>query len=837
MLLRMRGALIATVVFVPLFGSDLEISRLVRPGEFVDAVGPRAGLFGTEDGTLEAYVYPLKIFKDLRLRFRLDGHDIPAASIARRVTAQPGGFTIVYSSDDFRVAETLAASMDEPGAVILLDVDSRVPLGIDVAFRRDFQLMWPASIGTGYVAWAQSTKAFHFGADGEKFAAVLGSPDGALISHEYATNYSSDLENVFTLGTMTGHSRRTIALAGSMESRDQALAAYARLVQSPQEVIAAADRHYRDYLANTLQLELPDAGLQSAYDWSRISVAKGMVDNPELGRGLVAGYGPSKNAYRPGFAWFFGRDSFWTSLALTAAGDFVDARTAIAFIARFQRADGKIPHEISQSASHVRWFDQFPYGYASADATPLYIIAVRDYVEASGDVGFAREQSDRLWKALAFMRSTFDENGFPVNAGVGHGWVEGGPLLPVRIELYEAGLYVEAVRSLAVIARMLNDSRAQAFEAEYETKRRVLNDRFWLAGSHAYAFALDPNGAPVDQPSVLATVPMWFDLLDRAHAREMIWKLAAEDHATDWGMRIISSHAAVYEPAGYHFGSVWPLFTGWASVGEYRNHEAQAGLANLRANAALTLDGACGNTTEVLSGDWYSPLSTASPHQIWSAAMVISPIVRGLLGLGVDAAHGTIRFAPHLPADWNSVGMRGVRIGSGKVDFELRRDDDGLRLAITNSGTAGLDLDFEPAYPACAEVMAATVDGRPVTWTREEENTDWHPRFRIALKPGRTVLELKHRGMFGYTVPFSLPRLGDASSNLKIVREVWREDGKELELSVTGIAARDYRMGLVGAQRIREVRGAAVVNGGLAIHMPDGSAGGYVRQRITIELR
>ncbi len=149
---------------------------------------------------------------------------------------------------------------------------------------------------------------------------------------------------------------------------------------------------------------------------------------------------------------------------------------------------------------------------------------------------------------------------------------------------------------------------------------------------------------------MLATVPMWFDVVDRRHAQETIGLLAHEEHATDWGMRIISSA----QPALHLIhrdtisDRVWPLFTGWASVGEYRNHAAEPALANLRANAWLALDGAGGNTTEVLSGDSYSPLSTASPHQIWSAAMVVSPLLRGLMGLESDAGARKIVFAPHL---------------------------------------------------------------------------------------------------------------------------------------------------------------------------------------------
>ena len=71
-------------------------------------------------------------------------------------------------------------------------------------------------------------------------------------------------------------------------------------------------KYYDDYLARTVSVELPDRQLQQAYDWARVSVIQGLVTNPYLGTGLVAGYRTSGTSQRPGFAWFFGRDSFWT---------------------------------------------------------------------------------------------------------------------------------------------------------------------------------------------------------------------------------------------------------------------------------------------------------------------------------------------------------------------------------------------------------------------------------------------------------------------------------------------------------------------------------------------
>ena len=197
-------------------------------------------------------------------------------------------------------------------------------------------------------------------------------------------------------------------------------------------------QYYRDYLSRTVNLTLPDAQLQQAYDWSRVSTVQGLVTNETLGTGLVAGYRASGTGQRPGFAWFFGRDSMWTSFALNSIGDFETTRTALEFISKFQRDDGKIPHEISQGASFVNWFKDYPYGYASAGATPLYIIAANDYACAAATRN-SRGRSGQPMDGVQFLRSTYDEQNFPQNFGFGHGWIES-VALPVKTEFYQSGL-------------------------------------------------------------------------------------------------------------------------------------------------------------------------------------------------------------------------------------------------------------------------------------------------------------------------------------------------------------------------------------------------------------
>src|SRR4029077_7294882 len=167
---------------------------------------------------------------------------------------------------------------------------------------------------------------------------------------------------------------------------------------------------------------------------------------------------------------------------LNAEGDFSNTRTALDFIGKFQREDGKVPHEISQGANFVDWFKGYPYPYASADATPLYIVAVNDYVVQSGDTTFAKEKWNSLQKAYAFLKSTYDARELPQNFGVGHGWVEGGPLLPVKTEYYQSGLGAEALRALASLARATGqEEMSKTLEQDFAKQRTLVNESFWIA--------------------------------------------------------------------------------------------------------------------------------------------------------------------------------------------------------------------------------------------------------------------------------------------------------------------------------------------------------------------
>ena len=113
---------------------------------------------------------------------------------------RPESASILYAGDSFRVRETLCVPSNEPGAVILFEVETEQPLEIEAAFAGDFQLEWPAGLGGTYINWDEKLHAFDFGEEARKFAALVGSPTAGDPQLAYETNYSASKENSFRLG-------------------------------------------------------------------------------------------------------------------------------------------------------------------------------------------------------------------------------------------------------------------------------------------------------------------------------------------------------------------------------------------------------------------------------------------------------------------------------------------------------------------------------------------------------------------------------------------------------------------------------------------------------------
>jgi glycogen debranching enzyme len=797
-----------------LAGKPLELSRAVRPWEFMDVTGSRAALLGSESGRFEAWVYPLKILRNFHLIFHAEDQTLAADPLARTVIVRPESTTIVYASDTFSVRETMVVPLEKPGALIYLDIHSSEPMEVEAVFERDFQLEWPAVLADPGIEWSAGQHAFTFACERPEFTAMIGSPTAAVGETELATNYSVSMESSFRLGpSPRGVDHKVIALAASFEGNGQLESTYKDLLAHAGDFESQAAEHYRQYLSRTVALELPDAELQQAYDWARINMAQALVDNPFLGKGVVAGYRVDAGDRRPGYDWFFGRDGLWTSFALNAEGDFATTRLVLDFLSRFQREDGKIPHEVPQSASLIEPLIKTPFAYASADATPLYLIAFNDYVTRSGDLEFVRQKWGSVEQAHKFLDSTWDAHQLARNGEFGHGWVEGGPLFPAHMEFYQAALGVEAERAWSHLAQVTGHEPGGGTGKDSDGALAQLDTLFWVIAKKRFAFALDKDGKQVEASSVLTSVPMWFELLNQEHVEAALDELSRPEHQADWGMRLLATSDSLYSPAGYHFGSVWPLFTGWASVAEYRYHRPFAGYENLRANALLSFAGAPGHVTEVLSGDANQALATATPHQTWSSAMVIAPLLLGMFDLRVDALNRRIALAPQLPANWNNVALRNVRMGDCSIDFRFEQRTGMLRLDVAANTGAGAVIDFSPAFSPHARIVRVMLDGRPLPFTVSANGYDQHLHAQLLLNGREQTLEVQTEGDVRVSYDSVLPALGAPSNGLRMVKETWSADREIWTMQFEAESGGTHELNLTGALEIRSVEGGEVLRG------------------------
>jgi glycogen debranching enzyme len=681
-----------------------------------------------------------------------------------------------------------------------------------------------------------------------------------------------------------------IVFAASVEGRDKAKETYDRLLRSARALYSANVDYYRALQERTIMVETPDDRLDTALAWAKVGVDKGLATNPQLGTGLVAGFRTSGESERPGFAWMFGRDALWTSLAIHSYGDFGAARTALEFLRKLQREDGKIPHEISQSAGLIPWFKDYNYPWESADATPLYVALQADHWRYTGDRDFLRASWESILKAWRFTEATdTDGNGLVENAPFGHGWTEGSPPYPPHEEIYLQGAWIEACRGLAEMAEAMEDpALAARARAAAERTRAAVEKTYWLPDRGFYAFAtalakpkeFNAEAGPrraarqariealrghtlVDEDTVLVAVPLWWRTLEPSRAQSELDHIGSADMAADWGQRLISEKSELYDPLSYHYGSVWPLFTGWASMAGYQYGRPEVGYRALMANALLTYQGALGWVTELLSGRFNAPFGRSSHHQVWSEAMVVTPLVRGLFGLEVGDAGRRLTFAPQLPADWDRAAVRRVAVGASRVDLAVERGRGRMTITATVDGRMGSGgaaatgggmatggggapapapaLVVRPAFPLDARVRSVTVDGAEAPFRVAPEGDVQRAEVSVGGSAStdamRTIVFTYDEGTDTFA-RVDLPDPGSPSEGLRILRS--RVEGGALQLVVEGVAGRQYTIGVRTPRRVGGVAGVTVTptaRGADLLVSFEGPPEQYVRRALTLPLR
>ena len=843
--------------------SPIELTGPVRPGEYLGVVGPRAAWLGLETGEAELWVHPLKVGNAFRISFLTTGYGapIPGSQVARTVQVRPELTTITYSHAAFQVRQHILAPADtaSPGILVLLEVESPEPLEVVVEFEPVLNYMWPGSIGGQYAFWDAGRRLFVLSESLQTRNAVVGSP-WATNSVEHPAHQLGEAPRSMVIPVDPERARREfipIAVTAGTAPRDTVFARYGRL-------IAGAEMLYRDtrawaesVLSTTASVETPDPELDLALEWAKINLEEQRVCNPELGCGFVAGWGLSGNGTRPGFGWFFGGDAAINTFAMDALGQWELVAEELTFLARYQREDGKITHEISQAAAHIDWFGSYPYAYYHADTTPYWMFALYQYWRASGDDDLLRELWPAYRRAWAWcLTAETDGDGIIENTVGGLGAVEVGGLgEALHQDVYLAGVWVAALDGTLVMAERMADRELAAAAARIApVARRTLNRDYWREAEGHHAFGILAGGGTNDNLTVWPATAAAFGLLDGERARSTMTRMASDRISSDWGAHMLSTESELYDPLQYNMGTVWPFVTGFAAWGQYRYRRPWAGFHLMDAVKQMTFDWSLGRHGELFSGTFYQPLDQTVPHQFFASSMLATPLLRGVFGWEPDAPLGRARLAPQLPPDWPGAAVRRLRAGETVLDVEIRQlwlVDGGERRTVIRSDGPALELRFVPDVPAGARNVSVAVDGAPVQLSGDgtvpvpagaaSGRQDQQPP---AGQDRVSEIVLTWEGGLSVAPPRIDLQPGQRSTGLRILDLA--TDGDEWILAIEGTASHEYLVDLYGTavQGVPSSDAVRVTTAGPAAERADAAgtrlrvdfADGEGRRTVTLRL-
>ena len=834
-----------TILKFPIAPSPVALHADVRPHQYLGVIGRSAAWLGSETGEAELWVHPLKLASDFQLSFTIPDYMDPirGADVARTVDIRPELTTITYTHATFTVRQHILAPLERPGLLVLLDVETFRPLTITASFRMVFQYAWPGAFGGQYVFWNAGERAFVLSESQRTRNAVIGSP-WATAASDHPAHAMPDAPTTFVITVDTARARHEfipIAIAAGVAPRDSVLAEYHALLEDAEELYREKRTHVSDLLANTTTLDTPDDRLDLAVEWAKVNLDEALTCNPTLGCGLVAGWGPSGTGTRAGFGWYFGGDAAINSFAMDATGLWTPVAEGLRFLARYQRDDGKIPHEISQAASYIPWFTEFPYAYYHADTTPFWIVAVWRYWRATGDGALV----DELWPAVerayrwCLTRDT-DGDGIIENGPGNLGAIEVGALGEgMHQDIYLAAVWIEALEAMTELAEARGAPEvAQAAERMHRRARETLNQRYWREGDGHHAFGILTSGSTNDNLTVWPATAAAFGLLDTARADRTLTKLAADSITTDWGARILSSGSALYDPMHYNNGAVWPFVTGFVIWGQYNYRRPWSGFGLVDALTQLTFDWARGRHPELLSGRYYRPLDTAVPQQFFATSMLLSPVALGLLGWEPDAPRHRARLAPQLPPQWERMTVRNLRIGATTLQVEIEQTEHGRTTRIIREGPE-IELQLVESVPPGTlthEAPATSEEGATVIHTDPRET---RVERTTRLVNATTTFRTSWTGGLAVEPPTTSLEPGQVSGGLRILD--FRRDGPAERarwiLVVEGERGRAYRVRLHG-EPLRSAEGAELLarDGSvttIALELPAGTG----RTALTVHLR
>ncbi|MGC1213621.1 MAG: glycogen debranching N-terminal domain-containing protein [Micromonospora sp.] len=394
----------------------------------------------------------------------------------------------------------------------------------------------------------------------------------------------------------------------------------------------------------------------------------------------------------------YGRDSMITCLqSIAFTPELAPATLRILAMDQGGRLDDEHDEEPGKILGELRYGEMAAFGsaaptmyYGAADTTPLFVILLDEYERWSGDAALARELRHPARMALDWIDEYADMTGDGYvryqRRNTRHGLINQcwknspdavvdrhgrEPAFP-RATCELQGYAYDAKRRGARLAREIwgDPQYAHRLEREAAELKERFNRDFWLPEQGYYAFALDPDGRPVDALTSNNGHLLWSGIAEPDRAAEVAGHLMGPKMFSGWGVRTFADGQLPYNPVGSHLGGVWPSDNALIAAG-LRRYGCDEEAARIVAGIFDVVETLGGSVPEVIAG--YPRSQTKYPVQLpaggrpqaWSSGALLMLIgtMMGLRPLGEN-----LLVNPVLPRGYGPIELLDIPGRWGRTD-------------------------------------------------------------------------------------------------------------------------------------------------------------------------
>lgn len=486
----------------------------------------------------------------------------------------------------------------------------------------------------------------------------------------------------------------SFVVSGSKNSMNEALTSYKKITQHKTELLGQKKTYYTQVIERGL-INIPDKKLEEVYNWCKINTEWLIADMENVGRFLGAG--------AIEYPWLFGCDNSYALQGVVASGNHLLAEETLRAIKNMSKeanANGRILHEMA--------FNAFVSNKGNTQETAHFITTVWNVFNWTGNKVFLSDMYPYMKKGIDFLLKEMDTNKNLFPEGYGIMEVRG-----LNAELIDVAVYTQqALEAMSKIVVIMGEQFLSAiYASQASTLKEKINNLFWdqEAGTYCDFYgtkeqALKTTKGTIaqilqdkssDNSSQNVHIEIYKNMykqfekqpagIKKGWLTNKNWvistpietHIAPKDRAIQQLDKVRKEHCGEYGPylSAIERDRMMTIATGVQAMAECAYGRVDEALWYI--NCIVDTFGRTlpGSINEMMP-------DYGCPVQAWTIYGIATPLIRYIYGLQPETYKKTLTLSPNLPSDWNFIEIKDLPIGDNKINYKVKRLDDGLEITL-----------------------------------------------------------------------------------------------------------------------------------------------------------